>query len=213
MLCMSGFDVYSWSCFLLGAFLIWLWRWCWPGALLVFSYSWPSFGAPSCFIPSNRCWTLDLFLLSFSILSLNHSFILLFTLCLTVIFSPFMSPSSMLSSCFAFFVSSAHFVVVLLFVVNLFILWLVPFIILCSISTLFFSLMASGSRYPVSIYSTSLGVLCGTISILFRMLSMILLIFSFSVFPELLSMLCNSVLPPYGLHFDVAEVLVPCYGQ
>ena len=48
-------------------------------------------------------------------------------------FSPFMSPSSMPSSCFAFFVSSAHLVVMLLFVVNLFILWLVPFIILCSV--------------------------------------------------------------------------------
>ena len=140
-------------------------------------------------------------------------------------FSPFMSPSSIPSSCFAFFVSSAHFVVVLLFVVNLFILWLVPFIILCSISTLgffwfFFSIMASGSRNPVSIYSASLGVLCGTISILFRMLSMILLIFHFLFFLgsrfhccRLLSMLCNSVLAPYGLHFDVAEVLVPYYGQ
>ena len=46
-LCMSGFGIYSWSCFLLGAFLIWLWRWYWPGALLVFSYSWPSFVASS----------------------------------------------------------------------------------------------------------------------------------------------------------------------
>ena len=38
----------------------------------------------------------------FSILSLNHSFILLFTLCFTIVFSPFISPSAMPSSCFAF---------------------------------------------------------------------------------------------------------------
>ena len=133
--------------------------------------------------PSSRCWILDFSLLSFSILALNQSFTLLVILFFTVVFSPFMSLSSISSCSFAFFVSSAHFDVVVLFVMSFFILWLLPLVSLCSMSTLFFSLIASGSSNPVSMYSASLGVLCGTISILLMMLSMILLIFSCSVFP------------------------------
>ena len=140
------------------------------------------FGGSHPVSPSSRCWILDFSLLSFSILALNQSFTLLVILFFTVVFSPFMSLSSISSCSFAFFVSSAHFDVVL-FVMSFFIRWLLPLVSLCSMSTWFFSLIASGSSNPVSMYSASLGVLCGTIGILFMMLSMILLIFSCSVFP------------------------------
>ena len=52
----------------------------------------------------------------------------------------------------------------------------------CSIIILFLALIVSGSSNPVSMYRASLGVLWGTISILFMMLSMILLILVCSLF-------------------------------
>ena len=104
-----------------------------------------------------------------------------------------MSLSSISSCYFAFFVSSAHFDVVVLFVMSFFIRWLLPLVSLSSMSIRFFSLIASGSSNPVSMYSASLGVLCGTISILCMMLSMILLIFSCSVFPGF------QILLPYAM--------------
>ena len=102
--------------------------------LVNFSCSWPTFGAPSLWSPpiGVGLWVCCCFLFPFFSWNIL-SFCCL--LCASQLFFPSVSPSSTPNSYLAFLVSSAHFVIMVLFVVNLFILWLAPLIMLCSIST------------------------------------------------------------------------------
>ena len=94
------------------------------------------------YLDRSRCWTLDLSLLSSSILSLNQFYFVGYSVFHSC-FSPFTPPSWISSCCFAFGVSLSPFDLEVIFVVSLFILWRLPLVSWCSMSIWLFSLIAS----------------------------------------------------------------------